>query len=228
MREDEIAAAGEGVGEQDLLHDAEHEAREARDEIVDMRRRTGLHLAGDVVIFDDRTGEELREEKHIKRIKRRALRHRRDLAVNVDEIGDLLEDDEGDADRQGDVGDRERREAEARDERAIILQDEARIFEIDEDREVAADAQRQPQASRPRSLFARIDPPGDEEIERDRGEDDEDEERLAPGVEDDARCEQHEHAGLEPRFDRKVKEIDRRREDEQKQRLVKKHPLSRS
>src|SRR3974390_2731641 len=98
-----------------------------------MRWRAGLHLPRDIVIFDDRAGEKLREKEHIERIERRALRRRRDLAGNVDEIGDLLEDDEGDADRQGDVGHVKRREAEARNERAIILKYEARIFEIDED-----------------------------------------------------------------------------------------------
>ena len=70
MREDQIRAAGERIGEEQLLHDAEHEARKAHDKVVDVGVRHRLELARDVVIFDDRAGEQLGKEKDVKPVKR--------------------------------------------------------------------------------------------------------------------------------------------------------------
>jgi len=62
-----------------------------------------------------------------------------------------------------------------------------------------------------------------EKVERHRSENDEDESRLAPAVEGDARNEEDDRARAPMRAEEEIKQIDRRREDEQEQRLVEKH-----
>ena len=204
VREDEIGSAGQRVGEQHLLDDPQHEAGKAEDEIVDMGGRTSLHLAGDVVILDDRAGQELWKEEHVKRVERDAPRRRRDAAMDIDEIGDLFKNNKGDADGQRDLGNAQPAEIKRAEQSVEIHGEKAGVFIIDEDADIGEDAELQPVRPRPRPLAKRENSPRDEKIERDRGEDDEHEDRLAPSVKNDAGEQQHERPRRPPGADREI------------------------
>ena len=68
-----------------------------------------FELADNVVIFDDRPGKQLRKEQDVGEILREIAGGTGQPAIDVHKIGDLFEDDEGNADRQYDRGKRELR-----------------------------------------------------------------------------------------------------------------------
>ncbi len=68
-------------------------------EVVE-RHDAARELVGDVLVADDRPGDQLRKEQQVQRRVDRALLRRRLAPVDVDDVGDRVERVEGDADRQ--------------------------------------------------------------------------------------------------------------------------------
>src|SRR5580704_5297490 len=110
--------------------------------------------------------------------------------MDVGEIGDLLESEEGDAERQDDVEERPigaRAGIEARDE-------EIGVFEIGEDAEIPDEAENEKRLA-PRTVLAchrmRIPP-----VHQHRDDEEDEETRAPPGVEGHGSEEQPRHAKL--------------------------------
>src|SRR5437764_12162938 len=91
----------QGVGDADFLDQADREQEKARGDMERLwlfvlgRSELRHHLA----VVQDRTGDEMREEAHEERIVEKAW-FLRPSAVHVDQIGDLREGEEADAERQ--------------------------------------------------------------------------------------------------------------------------------
>ncbi len=88
-------------------------------------------------VVDDRPGDQLREEGHEQAVVQEPV-FRRFALGGIDQIGDLLEGEERDAERQDDGADAEVQAGQ----RADILHDEDGIFEIGQHRQIAGDARR--------------------------------------------------------------------------------------
>ncbi len=150
-------------------------------------------------MVQDRAGDQVRKVADEERVGDDTVAHR--IAVDVDEIRDLREREERDAERQDD-----RLHAHVRaEERVHVRHQEARILEIAEEGEVGGDRGTQ-QAEGALALLAAA--PGDglarEVIERDRGHEQRDVAPAPPAVEE-------QRSGDEPR-DRETRAIPR--EDE--------------
>jgi hypothetical protein len=76
------------------------------------RRGAGFELPGDVVIAHDGAGDELGEEADVEQVAAGAMGGLRGATIDIHEIADLLEGEEGNADGQDDGLPRERRQAE--------------------------------------------------------------------------------------------------------------------
>jgi hypothetical protein len=130
--------------------------------------------------MQDRPGDQVREPGHEQRISR-GIAVCRQPPVDVDEVGDLGEGEEGNAERQGDAGPIQMR---ARD----LVGDfnrEAGIFEDAEGQEVAGDA-----AGQPALRYARrrtLDREATDEIEDHRDDENPDRVPVPPGIEEQ-RC----------------------------------------
>ena len=97
-----IGDGADRIGDQELLRQPDRETHDAGLEIGE-RRGPLRQLRGDRPVAHDRTGDELREIDDVERERNgRALR-RRDAAIDVDQIGNDVEREERDADRQRDV-----------------------------------------------------------------------------------------------------------------------------
>ena len=133
-----VDRGGEGIGDDDLLEQAQREGIEARREVVKIKAAVfGVgELRDDLAVQHDRPGDELREERHEQRvIENIVARHR--AAVAVDDVGELLEGEKRDAQRQRDAVERE---GEA--ERAVqVFAEEVVILEVEEHAEVGRQAQ---------------------------------------------------------------------------------------
>ncbi len=141
-----VGDRGHVVGDDHLLEQAVGEAGNPRGEHVDAGFRI-VEVGFDVAIAHDRPGDELGEEGDVC-AERRRIAFGADLAaVDVDEVGDALEGEEGDADGQehaaGDAGDVGARH------RVDVVGEEADILEVAEEQEVCADEDGQRRPRRP-------------------------------------------------------------------------------
>ena len=112
------------VGDEHLLAQAHAEQLDALGKAVE-RLAAVVELIGYVAVADDRSGDKLREQRHIGSETDKALGNRRVVAVYVDNIAHRLEGVEADTDRQTDmqVGNIQERQHIQR------VGDHARVFE---------------------------------------------------------------------------------------------------
>src|SRR3546814_2017663 len=76
---------------------------------------------------DDRPGDELREERDVEQEIDRRPRGRDGAAMDVDDVGDALEGEEGDADRQDDLQERQLARHPHREEEVVQGFDEEAV-----------------------------------------------------------------------------------------------------
>ena len=180
-----LPGEGEVVGEEDLLAEAAQKAADAL-----LKALLGdlplADLGGDAVVADDGARDELREEGDVEpEIEHTAL-HLGLAAVHVDAVAHGLEGKEGDAD-----GERDLRHSQLRPEQGVeVLHGKAEVFEMEEDAEVENDREHEPKPFAPR---ARLDET-EGVVDRDGQQHQEDIDRLAPGVEEQARDQEKEVA----------------------------------
>jgi hypothetical protein len=131
--------AREEVGDRHLLHEADDDERDAGADGDLARIARALELGQELARADDRAGDDVGEEAQVQPDVDR-LRGRQQAAVDVDGVGDGLEDDEADADRQRDRRERQRQpEADLVEQRVGLLCEEPVVLEDAERREVQRD-----------------------------------------------------------------------------------------
>ena len=121
--------AGEGVGDRDLLDQPEGDQRDPGADRDLGGSRGALELGKELARADDRPGDEVREEAQVDG----GVDERGRLgvaALHVDDVGDRLEGEERDADRQQDRQQRQRQpEAERVEDVADVLDEERVVLE---------------------------------------------------------------------------------------------------
>ena len=136
-RVDELA--GEGVGERHLLDQPERDQRQAGADRDPVRVARRLQLGQELARPHDRPGDQVREEAQVDR----RVDQRGGLgvaALDVDDVGDRLEGEEADPDRQRDREQRQRQPERDRVEHvADVLDEEAVVLEDPEREQVEAD-----------------------------------------------------------------------------------------
>ena len=132
----------------------------------------------DRVITDDRSGDKLREHRDIDRDREQAAVGRDPAAMDVDQIRDRVKREERNAERQREAGQRERIRA---DERVDRPDGEVGVFEQSEQREIGGDTERGRELA-PAAL-RRADRQRGAVVHHDLAGEQQDETRLAPGVE---------------------------------------------
>ena len=167
------------VGDQDLLRQTDDEnARADRDAAE--REPARVELPGDGLVANDRPGDQLRKEGDIESDIDGIAVGSEPPPVDVDDVREAMEGEEGDAERQGDIGLRHHN-SERPEQRREIAGDEIRIFEQRKDEKVARhrDGKRHPA----RRALSAIDDQRRKKVEDDREQKDQDEARFSPGVE---------------------------------------------
>ena len=167
----------DAVGQDHLLEQPDGEDRQADREVVQIDPIGAVlgELRDHLAVVNDRPGDQLRKEGHEQGVVDEALVT--DLAaIGVDQIGDLLEGEERDRQRQHDVVDAEVDRQQRLDQ---VGAEEARVFEVADAGQIGADAEAE-QELRP----GHQQPLADEEIERDRGDDQDQIDRVPPAVEE--------------------------------------------
>ena len=186
-----------------------------------------VEVVGDVVVTDDRPGDELREEGLVRAVEDRIPFGPDHAAIHVDQIGDALEGEERDADGEenpsGDGGDAGACKS------VDILGEESDIFEVAEQREIEADEAGDDKLRRPR-----LDHQAAREIDHDAEDQDPRVVPRTPEVKQEAR-EQHERSEAEApegqaagQRDRQKQEEEARVGEDQRKTLLPSCPLRRS
>ena len=216
LRRDRVPQHPHAVGQDQLLGQAHEEAPDPQVKALE-RLAPVVDLAHDVHIAHDRPGDELREHRHVAAEGDRVALRRAVAAVDVDGVGHGLERVEGDAHRQRHArhrdGERERR-VERGDDQPRILE-EAEQREVDRDRR---NEQRPPHARPAVKLFHQQAVA----VVHDRGKEHQhDVDRLAPGVEDQARKKQQQVP--KPPRHREIEQDRQRQKERQKAQARKDH-----
>src|SRR5205085_11569929 len=107
----EIGGERQCIDEQHLLAQSGDEAADAVREVLERRHARG-ELAGDLPVSNDGARDQLWEYQQVQGCLDRTLLRRRIAAVDVDDVGNRVEGEERDADRQQQVREGERRRAE--------------------------------------------------------------------------------------------------------------------
>ena len=141
--EDLVRRACDDVGDQHLLREADDEAPNAAGEVVD-RDDPPRELIRDVAVADDRPRDQLRKQQQVQRRMHRALLRRRIAAVDVHDVGDRMEREERDADRQEHAWHVDARAAEDAEQRVDVLDEEVRVLEDAQHGQVDGDREHQP------------------------------------------------------------------------------------
>jgi len=163
------------VREHALLEQADEKDRDANGKVVRIEPVGGRlgELRHDFAIVQDRSGDQMRKERHEQRVIQHRTVSRQPLPA-IDQVADLGEGEEADPKRQ-----RRRREDNA--ERA---QNPGQIFAVGKRREVGRDPARQHGALHARSRRRRTNQPGNGEIAGNRGQQHRQVRRVPPAVED--------------------------------------------
>ena len=140
----------------------------------------GVELAGDGLVANDRPSDELREQGNIEGDVDRVAVGPESPPVDVDDVGQAMEGEEGDSERKRDVGLRYR-QSERRHHRREIAGDKIRVFEDRKDDEIAGDGDGERDPAR--RAVPVVDDQRGEEVEDDRENKDQDEARFTPGIE---------------------------------------------
>ncbi len=162
---------------------------------------------GDGAVADDGAGDQLGEEGDVERHFAQAPVGGEAAAVDVDQVTQGVEGEEGDAQRQGDLA-----PLHAQPQGAQGLGEQARVFEHAQGQQV--DGDRACQGRRPRPPLARVDHAGGHEVEADRAQHHQDHHRLAPGVEAQGQQQQDQVLGRHPAHG-EIEAEGQRQEDEQ-------------
>ena len=132
-RADVVPQSAHLVGDQHLFGKTDTKDTNALGKLIE-RFPSVVELIGDVLIADDRTRDQLREQGYIGTEGDNVLLHRRIAAIYVDRVGHRLEGVEADADRQGDLQARDVQERQI----AERIGEESRVFEETQKTEVDA------------------------------------------------------------------------------------------
>ena len=204
--EDLVRQQAHLVRQQDLLRQTEEEAAHAPADPVEAEFPL-LDLGGDVGVAHDGAGDELGEEGDVQQDREEALLHVLLVPVDVDDVAQALEGEEGDADGQADLG-----HGDGQPEDGVEnLREEAGVLVGEEQADVQNDGQdhRRLVPLRPRGAAA------EEIVEDDGDQHDHHRHRLAEGVEHQAGGREDDIAGgVVP--DQRVEKKGDRKEHEQK------------
>jgi hypothetical protein len=170
-------------------------------------------LGCDVVVFDDWPGQQLGKKQHVVAVVEQACGGHRDAAVEIDHIGNLLENDEGYAQRQRHDGHGQRVNApgKSRQQNIEVSDRESGVLGIDQQSQIARHAGGHEQFAPAWTRRRRRQIAPEKPVEQRRGEHYEDKDRLAPGVKDDAAQQEQRTPG----WHKPVKRKERGQEDEQ-------------
>ena len=159
------------VGDHHLLEQPEQDQHDAVRDHGAIELGLGLELRQEIGSADDRPGDELREEGDVEEDVERRLLGRDFAAIDVDHIRDAVEGEEGDADREQDLQERQVAfEPDLSEQIGQRLHEEAEIFEEGEDDEIEHNGDDDKLASSPVTLGDREQPPRRVIDQRARGE----------------------------------------------------------
>ena len=130
----------ERVGEAHFLHQADRQQEESRGEMERLRLlvRRGGELRHHLAVMQDRPGKQMRKEAHEQRVVEKTGLFR-PAAMDVDEICNLREGEEADAERQHDVRQRQRQAGEV----GGVAHREVGVLEHAQEQQVGADSARE-------------------------------------------------------------------------------------
>jgi hypothetical protein len=188
QREDPIGGHRQCVRDQHLLSEADGEAADPLSKAFGVED-AALDLGRDVAVAHDRPRNQLRKKRDEQR-QLHGIRLRFCPApVDVDDVGERLEGEEGDADRKVNGRDLEGARTEEAPQRTRVPGEEPGVFEPRQKAQIAGQGQQQdpaPDGGPPGSA----EPQARQVVDADRREHQQDEDRLSPRVEEQAREEQ--------------------------------------
>ncbi len=153
------------IGKHHLLEQAYREEAAADAEIRELRphRIPRQELRQHLAVVNDRPGDKLRKERNEQRIVRRLVL-RRQPSASIDDVGDLLEREKRDGQREHDRGQRQSRTRHDVD----VFDREPRVLEVSQHCKIRDDASRQQRIGRPFSPDrpGRRDPAAEHEVAR--------------------------------------------------------------
>ena len=174
----------ERVGDAHLLHQSDHQQEQPRRKMERLRSlvRWRGELRHHLAVVQDRSGQQMREKAHEQRVVEQARLFRL-AATDVDEVCDLGEGEEADAQRQDDMRESERQAGEI----GGVAHREVGVLEHAEKQQVGADAARK---QRFRVARASVQRAADREVEADARQDQRQVLRAPPAVEEKRRRDQ--------------------------------------
>ena len=184
VRKDPVDNGGEGIGDQNFFAEPEREAPHPFEDVVD-GELPDAELLVHLGIADDRPGDELGKERFVRAEIDERFARRHPPRMDIGEIRDRLEREEGDAERQADgVMRRDEGEPEIGRDAARHRQQEVRVLEDDQAAEIGAEPGDEPAEGDPRRSL------GDDEADRPVDDDvvgeDEDVQSGVDEIEEDA------------------------------------------
>ncbi len=205
----------DAVGDHDFLEQAERDEAGCDAELPLPARHVDLpaELMHHLRPARQRPRDRLREEDDVECVAIERI-ERRLGALQVGQIHDVVEGEERDAERQPDV---ERRERRAEHE-AEIGQHKVRVFEKREHADIEHDHERQHRLPFHPAIGDRGKP-----VDRDRGDQQQDEGRTAPGIERQRQRDLHADPQRRIGIDQAVDQQRRRQEDQKKGVVVEQH-----
>ena len=195
--EDAIGLMGDGVGDDHFLAQAEDEALDADRHVMGIETAR-LDVVGNFMVAHDRPGDELGKEEDVEREVEDILARFRRAVVDVHLIGDFMEGEEADAERQQQVRVGQRMETQHVQQAVQVEEQEGQVFEGDEQQQVAGDAERQ-QVSGGNRAPRLFDAQGDKVIDEDGEQQPAQEIPLPHGIEEQAGQREHQVAQLRRR-----------------------------
>lgn len=222
FREHGVGVARQGVGDHGLLEEADGEDHQADHQVapVDAREHAALKLGHHFLVVDDRPGDELGEEGREQR-EVQELHLLGFAAGAVDQIGDLLEGEERDRQRQHDP----RQRTVGVEETEDVVGHEVRVLEPAQQGQVRDQAEDQPglhpavSLGLPRALDAIADPV----VEDDRAQQQRQVDRIPHRVEAQRRKRQQRLGHVRPAPCRVEQDQDDRQEAEDEREGVEEH-----
>ena len=178
--ENGVRGGAHRVGDQDLLAQADGKAPQAGGDLLPVRGAR-IDLMRYIPVPDDGSGDQLGEEGDVQKDLRVVLLGRHLSAVYVDHVGQRLEREKRDADRQGYGGDPEREAGQG----VQVGHEEPGVFEHRQDAQIDRDGRGEPRLP---ALF--FDQQGENVVEQGAGQHQEDVDGFPVGVEKQACCQQ--------------------------------------
>ena len=184
-RLDELPDGTDGVREEDLLEEALQEAETAVDEAVE-GDGARVQLLVDGGEADDRAGDELWEHRYVGEVVEVVFLDRDLALIEVDGVAHGLEGEETDVDRKTEVERRDGSTGEGIDR----LYQEIGVLEETETAEVDEHRQQKTEPADGRTLIRAVHHTAERVVGQGLENHEQDVDRLAPGVEEQGKCEQ--------------------------------------